>query len=72
MGTAFLVPSPAVSADTAKTAENLGNNKTFQIQPRYLPIPDMPGWRGQGVPWWWTLKQSNFSDAYSSFYNATH
>lgn len=32
----------------------------------------MPGWRGQGVPWWWMIKQSNFSDAYSSFYNATH
>ena len=43
-----------------------------KIEGGYLPIPDMPGWRGQSTPWWWSLKQSNFSDAYSSFYNATH
>lgn len=38
----------------------------------YLPIPDLPGWRGRWTPWWWSLPQSNFSDAYSSFYSATH
>ena len=43
-----------------------------KISGGYLPIPDMPGRRGQSTPWWWSLKQSNFSDAYSSFYNATH
>lgn len=36
-----------------------------KISGGYLPIPDMPGWRGQSTPWWWSLKQSNFSDAYS-------
>lgn len=71
VGLIFLIPSFAVSANTTNE-EVKQDNKSIQIQPRYLPIPSMPGWRGQGVPWWWTLNQSNFSDAYSSFYNATH
>ena len=57
---------------------NMGTCEVFideeleKISGGYLPIPDMPGWRGQSTPWWWSLIQSNFSDAYSSFYNATH
>ena len=52
--------------------ETLSDEELQKIEGGYLPIPDMPGWRGQSTPWWWSLKQSNFSDAYSSFYNATH
>ena len=51
--------------------ETLSDEELQKIEGGYLPIPDMPGWRGQS-PWWWSLKQSNFSNAYSSFYNATH
>ena len=52
--------------------ETLSDEELQKIEGGYLPIPDMPGWRGQSPPWWWSLKQSNFSDAYSRFYNATH
>lgn len=52
--------------------ETLSDEELQKIEGGYLPIPDMPGWRWQSTPWWWSLKQSNFSDAYSSFYNATH
>ena len=52
--------------------ETLSDEELQKIEGGYLPIPDMPGWRGQSTLWWWSLKQSNFSDAYSSFYNATH
>ena len=47
--------------------ETLSDEELQKIEGGYLPIPDMPGWRGQSTPWWWSLKQSNFSDAYSSF-----
>lgn len=52
--------------------EVVSDEELAEVSGGYLPIPDMPGWRGQSTPWWWSLKQSNFSDAYSSFYNATH
>ena len=46
--------------------EELQNRRWISADTRYARV------RGQSTPWWWSLKQSNFSDAYSSFYNATH
>ena len=46
--------------------EELQNRRWISADTRYARV------ESQSTPWWWSLKQSNFSDAYSSFYNATH
>lgn len=31
--------------------ETLSDEELQKIEGGYLPIPDMPGWRGQSTPW---------------------
>ena len=47
--------------ETLSDEELQKNRRWISADTRYARVG------GQSTPWWWSLKQSNFSDAYSSF-----